>query len=79
MNLLFRWEAELLAESGPEADMLDNQVGGVRNALHRTRREWNILKKALASPANRSHRKLQFWPSVRKRIYGEESARTSVW
>ena len=47
-NLLYRWKAEILAESGPEAETLDHQVRELREELQRTRRERDILKKALA-------------------------------
>ena len=47
-NLLYRWKAELLAESGPAAETLDAQVRQLREELQRTRRERDILKKALA-------------------------------
>lgn len=47
-NLLYRWKAEILAESGPAAESLDGQVRELREELQRTRRERDILKKALA-------------------------------
>lgn len=47
-NLLYRWKAELLAASGPAAETLDAQLRELRQELHRTRRERDILKKALA-------------------------------
>lgn len=47
-NLLYRWKAEVLARSGPAAKVLDSQVLELRDELHRTRRERDILKKALA-------------------------------
>ncbi len=47
-NHLYRWKAELLAASGPHAETLDAQVRELREELHRTRRERDILKKALA-------------------------------
>ena len=47
-NHLYRWKAELLAESGPAAESLDAQVRQLREELGRTRRERDILKKALA-------------------------------
>ena len=47
-NLIYRWKAELLTRSGPAAQALDSQVLELREELHRTRRERDILKKALA-------------------------------
>lgn len=47
-NLLYRWKAEILARSGPAAKVLDDQVSQLRDELQRTRRERDILKKALA-------------------------------
>lgn len=47
-NLLYRWKAELIARSGPAATALDDQVAQLRDELNRTRRERDILKKALA-------------------------------
>lgn len=47
-NLLYRWKAEILTRSGPAAKALDSQVIELREELQRTRRERDILKKALA-------------------------------
>ena len=47
-NLLYRWKAEVLARSGPAAKALDSQVLELREELQRTRRERDILKKALS-------------------------------
>ena len=47
-NVLYRWKAEALTCSGPEAQVLDSQVTELRDELVRTRRERDILKKALA-------------------------------
>lgn len=47
-NLLYRWKAELVAESGQVAESLDEEVKQLREQLRRTERERNILKKALA-------------------------------
>lgn len=47
-NLLYRWKAEILARSGPAANALDSQVLELREELQRTRRERDILKKALS-------------------------------
>jgi transposase len=46
-NLLYRWKAELVAEGGPVAETLDAEVRELREELHRTKRERDILKKAL--------------------------------
>lgn len=47
-NLLYRWKGEILARSGPAAKALDSQVLELREELSRTKRERDILKKALA-------------------------------
>ncbi len=47
-NLVYRWKAEILTQSGPAAASLDSQVRELREELQRTRRERDILKKALA-------------------------------
>lgn len=47
-NLLYRWKAEILSQSGPAAESLDGQVRELRDELQRTRRERDILKKALS-------------------------------
>jgi len=47
-NLIYRWRAELIDESGPVAESLDAEVRQLREELQRTRRERDILKKALA-------------------------------
>jgi len=47
-NLLYRWKAEALSRGGPAAQVLDSQVSELRDELVRTRRERDILKKALA-------------------------------
>lgn len=47
-NLLYRWKADMLASSGPAAKALDSQLSELREELQRTRRERDILKKALA-------------------------------
>lgn len=47
-NHLYRWKAERLAKSGPVAETLDAEVRKLREELQRTRRERDILKKALA-------------------------------
>ena len=47
-NLLYRWKAELVAEGGPVAETYDAEVRKLREELQRTKRERDILKKALA-------------------------------
>jgi transposase len=47
-NVLYRWKADALSRSGPAAQVLDSQVTELRDELVRTRRERDILKKALA-------------------------------
>ncbi len=47
-NLLYRWKAELVSEGGRVAETLDDEVRQLREELQRTRRERDILKKALA-------------------------------
>jgi len=47
-NLLYRWKAKLLKQSGPAATTLENRVRQLENELRRVERERDILKKALA-------------------------------
>ena len=47
-NLLYRWKAEILTEGGPATEALDSQVRALREELQHTRRERDILKKALS-------------------------------
>ncbi len=47
-NLLYRWKAELVTAGGPVAETLDKEVSELREQLRQTRRERDILKKALA-------------------------------
>ena len=47
-NLLYRWKAKLLQESGPAAATLENRVRQLEDDLRRVERERDILKKALA-------------------------------
>lgn len=47
-NLLYRWKAQLVTEGGPVAETLDAEVRELREELQRTKRERDILKKALA-------------------------------
>lgn len=48
INLLYRWKAKSLLESGPAATALDSRVQQLEAELHRVERERDILKKALA-------------------------------
>ena len=47
-NLLYRWKAELIDQGGPVTEALDGEVRQLRDELQRTKRERDILKKALA-------------------------------
>lgn len=47
-NLLYRWKAEQIDQLGPVAEALDDEVRQLRDELLRTKRERDILKKALA-------------------------------
>ena len=47
-NLIYRWKAELIDQSGSVAEALDDEVSQLREELQCTRRERDILKKALA-------------------------------
>jgi transposase len=47
-NLLYRWKAKLLKESGPAAATLESRVRQLEDELRRVERERDILKKALA-------------------------------
>jgi len=47
-NLLYRWKARLLRQSGPAATSLEHRVRELEAALRRVERERDILKKALA-------------------------------
>ena len=47
-NLLYRWKAQILRQSGPAAESLEARVRQLENDLRRTERERDILKKALA-------------------------------
>ena len=46
-NLVYRWKAEQVAAGGPVAESLDSEVRELQEALRRTERERDILKKAL--------------------------------
>lgn len=48
VNLLYRWKAKLLQQSGPAATTLESRVRQLELELHRVERERDILKKALA-------------------------------
>lgn len=47
-NLLYRWKAKLLQQSGPAAASLEGRVRQLEEELRRLERERDILKKALA-------------------------------
>lgn len=47
-NLLYRWKAKLVGDSGPLATTLDDRVRELEEELRRVERERDILKKALA-------------------------------
>ena len=47
-NLLYRWKAEQLAQSGPVASALEVRVRELETELRRVERERDVLKKALA-------------------------------
>ena len=47
-NILYRWKAKLLAESGPAATALEARVQELEKELRRVEQERDILKKALA-------------------------------
>ena len=47
-NLLYRWKAKQLKESGPAATTLENRVRQLEEELRRVERERDILKKALS-------------------------------
>ena len=44
-NLLYRWKAKLLQQSGPAAATLENRVRQLEDNLRRVERERDILKK----------------------------------
>ena len=46
-NLIYRWKAEQVAQGGAVSELLDKEVRELRDELRRTRRERDILKKAL--------------------------------
>lgn len=47
-NLVYRWKAKHLQESGPTATKLEARVQELEEELRRVERERDILKKALA-------------------------------
>lgn len=47
-NLLYRWKAQWLAQSGPAATTLEQRVRELEAQLRRVERERDVLKKALA-------------------------------
>ena len=52
-NLLYRWKAKMLKESGPAATTLENRVRQLEEEVRRVERERDILKKALAIVSQR--------------------------
>jgi len=47
-NILYRWKAKILSESGPAASALEARVQELEKELRRVEQERDILKKALA-------------------------------
>lgn len=47
-QLLYRWKAKLVKESGPAAASLESRVRELEDELRRVERERDVLKKALA-------------------------------
>ena len=47
-NVLYRWKAKILSESGPAATALEARVQELERELRRVDQERDILKKALA-------------------------------
>ena len=47
-NVLYRWKAKLVQESGPAATALESRVRQLEEELRRVERERDVLKKALA-------------------------------
>ena len=47
-NILYRWKAKMLSESGPAATALEARVQELEKELRRVEQERDILKKALA-------------------------------
>jgi transposase len=47
-NILYRWKAKMLSDSGPAATALEARVQELQKELRRVEQERDILKKALA-------------------------------
>ena len=47
-NILYRWKAKILSDSGPAATALEARVQELEKELRRVEQERDILKKALA-------------------------------
>jgi len=47
-NILYRWKARILSESGPVATAMEARVQELEKELRRVEQERDILKKALA-------------------------------
>lgn len=47
-NILYRWKANMVSESGPAATALEARVQELEKELRRVEQERDILKKALA-------------------------------
>lgn len=47
-NILYRWKAKMLEDSGPAATALEGRVQELEKELRRVEQERDILKKALA-------------------------------
>ena len=47
-NLLYRWKAKMVSDSGPAATALEARVQELEKELRRVEQERDILKKALA-------------------------------
>jgi transposase len=47
-NLLYRWKAKMVSDSGPAATALEARVQELERELRRVEQERDILKKALA-------------------------------
>ena len=47
-NILYRWKAKIVSESGPAASALEARVQELEKELRRVEQERDILKKALA-------------------------------
>lgn len=47
-NILYRWKAKMVSESGPAATALETRVHELERELRRVEQERDILKKALS-------------------------------